>query len=72
MLLPDLEFTDLRGCSMVVTTSTPEALQQLIARDIEVHAELVKAPGLVPQQPDLGFTIPEIGLKVTGICFGIC
>ena len=34
---------------MEVTTSTPEALQQLIARDIKVHAELVKAAGLVPQ-----------------------
>ena len=34
---------------MEVTTSTPEALQQLIARDIKVHAELVKASGLVPQ-----------------------
>lgn len=31
------------------TTSTPEALQQLIARDAEVHAELVKTAGLVPQ-----------------------
>lgn len=34
---------------MEVTTSTPEALQQMIARDIKVHAELVKASGLVPQ-----------------------
>ncbi len=34
---------------MEVTTSTPEALQALIARDIKVHAELVKASGLVPQ-----------------------
>ena len=34
---------------MEVTTSTPEALQQTIARDIKVHAELVKASGLVPQ-----------------------
>ena len=49
MLLPDLEFIDLRGCVKAVTTSTPEALQQLIARDIEVHAELVKAAVLVPQ-----------------------
>ncbi len=34
---------------MEVTTGSPEALQQLIARDIRVHAELVKASGLVPQ-----------------------
>ena len=32
-----------------VSTSTPEELQRLIARDIKVHAELVKAAGLVPQ-----------------------
>lgn len=32
-----------------VATSTPEELQQLIARDIKLHAELAKAAGLVPQ-----------------------
>jgi tripartite-type tricarboxylate transporter receptor subunit TctC len=32
-----------------VATSTPEELQQLIAHDIRLHAELVKAAGLVPQ-----------------------
>jgi tripartite-type tricarboxylate transporter receptor subunit TctC len=32
-----------------VATSTPEELQQLIASDIKLHAELVKAAGLVPQ-----------------------
>ncbi len=32
-----------------ISTSTPEDLQQLIARDIKLHAELVKAAGLVPQ-----------------------
>ncbi len=32
-----------------VATSTPEELQQLIARDIKLHAELVMAAGLVPQ-----------------------
>jgi tripartite-type tricarboxylate transporter receptor subunit TctC len=32
-----------------VATSTPEELQQLIARDIKLHAELVSAAGLVPQ-----------------------
>ncbi|MFT3953238.1 MAG: tripartite tricarboxylate transporter substrate-binding protein [Piscinibacter sp.] len=32
-----------------VAPSTPEELQALIARDIKLHAELVKAAGLVPQ-----------------------
>lgn len=32
-----------------VDTSTPEELQQLIAHDIKLHADLVKAAGLVPQ-----------------------
>lgn len=32
-----------------VAPSTPEELQQLIARDIKLHAELVKAAGLVAQ-----------------------
>ena len=32
-----------------VATSTPEELQLLIAHDIKLHAELVKAAGLVPQ-----------------------
>ena len=32
-----------------VSTSTPEEVQKMIARDIKVHAELVKASGLVPQ-----------------------
>lgn len=32
-----------------VATSTPEELQALIARDIKLHAELVKAAGMVPQ-----------------------
>ena len=32
-----------------VATSTPEDVQRLIARDIKVHAELVKAAGLVLQ-----------------------
>lgn len=32
-----------------VATSTPEDVLRLIARDIKVHAELVKAAGLVPQ-----------------------
>ncbi len=34
---------------MEVATSSPEELQQLIAHDIKLHAELVKAAGLVPQ-----------------------
>ena len=32
-----------------VATSSPEELQRLIARDIQLHAELVKSAGLVPQ-----------------------
>jgi tripartite-type tricarboxylate transporter receptor subunit TctC len=32
-----------------ISTSTPEDLQRLIARDIKLHAELVKAAGLTPQ-----------------------
>ena len=32
-----------------VSTSTPEEVQKLITSDIKVHAELVKAAGLVPQ-----------------------
>ena len=32
-----------------VALTTPEELQRLIARDIKLHAELVKAAGLVPQ-----------------------
>lgn len=32
-----------------VSTSTPEDVQRLIARDIKLHAELVKAAGLIPQ-----------------------
>lgn len=32
-----------------VATSSPEELQALIARDISLHAELVKAAGMVPQ-----------------------
>ena len=34
---------------MEVSTSTPEELQRVIARDLKVHAELVKAAGLTPQ-----------------------
>lgn len=32
-----------------VATSTPEELQSLIAQELKLHAELVKAAGLVPQ-----------------------
>lgn len=32
-----------------VSTSTPEDVQRLITRDIKIHADLVKAAGLVPQ-----------------------
>jgi tripartite-type tricarboxylate transporter receptor subunit TctC len=34
---------------MEVSPSTPEELQRMIARDIKLHAELVKAAGLTPQ-----------------------
>ena len=34
---------------MEVAASTPEELGRLIARDIKLHAELVKAAGLIPQ-----------------------
>jgi tripartite-type tricarboxylate transporter receptor subunit TctC len=34
---------------MEVAASTPEELRQLMARDLKLHAELVKAAGLVPQ-----------------------
>ena len=45
---PELK-AKLAESGMEVTTSSPEDLQKLIARDIKVHAELVKAAGLVPQ-----------------------
>ena len=53
-LLADKAFdADLRAklaeSGIEVATSTPEELQQLIARDIKLHAALVKAAGLVPQ-----------------------
>jgi tripartite-type tricarboxylate transporter receptor subunit TctC len=32
-----------------VSTSSPEEVQRMITRDIKIHAELVKAAGLVPQ-----------------------
>ena len=34
---------------MEVSASTPEELRQMMARDLKLHAELVKAAGLVPQ-----------------------
>jgi tripartite-type tricarboxylate transporter receptor subunit TctC len=34
---------------MEVAASTPEELRQMMARDLKLHAELVKAAGLVPQ-----------------------
>jgi tripartite-type tricarboxylate transporter receptor subunit TctC len=34
---------------MEVAPSSPEELQRTIAADIKLHAELVKAAGLVPQ-----------------------
>ena len=41
--------TKLAESGMEVSTGTPEDVQRLIARDIKVHAELVKAAGLTPQ-----------------------
>lgn len=45
--------TDLRNrlaeSGIEVSTSSPEDVQRLIAKDIKIHAELVKAAGLVPQ-----------------------
>ena len=32
-----------------VATSTPDELKRLISQDIKVHADLVKASGLVPR-----------------------
>jgi tripartite-type tricarboxylate transporter receptor subunit TctC len=41
--------TKLAEIGMDVAPGGPEDLQRLIARDIKIHAELVKAAGLVPQ-----------------------
>ena len=41
--------TKLAENGMEVAASTPEELGLLIARDIKLHAELVKAAGLIPQ-----------------------
>ena len=45
--------TDLRNrlaeSGIEVATSSPEDVQRLIAKDIKLHAELIKAAGLVPQ-----------------------
>ena len=41
--------TKLAENGMEVAASTPEELGRLIARDIKLHAELVKAAGLIPQ-----------------------
>jgi tripartite-type tricarboxylate transporter receptor subunit TctC len=41
--------TRLADSGIEVAPSTPEELQSLIARDLKLHAELVKAAGLVPQ-----------------------
>jgi tripartite-type tricarboxylate transporter receptor subunit TctC len=45
--------TDLRAklaeSGMEVAPSSPEELQRIIARDIKLHAELVKAAGITPQ-----------------------
>jgi tripartite-type tricarboxylate transporter receptor subunit TctC len=41
--------TKLAESGIEVSTSSPEEARALIARDIKLHAELVKAAGLVPQ-----------------------
>jgi tripartite-type tricarboxylate transporter receptor subunit TctC len=41
--------TKLADSGIDVSTSSPEEVQRLIAADIKLHAELVKAAGLVPQ-----------------------
>ena len=45
---PELK-AKLAESGMEVAASTPEELQRLIARDLKLHAELVKAAGLAPQ-----------------------
>ena len=45
---PELR-TRLGDLGIEVATSTPEELQSLIAQELKLHAELVKAAGLVPQ-----------------------
>ena len=41
--------TKLAESGIEVATSTPDEMKRLISQDIKVHAELVKAAGLVPQ-----------------------
>jgi tripartite-type tricarboxylate transporter receptor subunit TctC len=45
---PELK-SKLAQSGIEVATSTPEELQRLITREIKLHAELVKAAGLIPQ-----------------------
>ena len=45
---PELK-AELAESGKEVATSTPEDVQRLIARDIKLHAELVKASGMPPQ-----------------------
>lgn len=48
MLDPELK-AKLAESGIEVATCTPEEVQRLIARDIKLHAELVKASGMTPQ-----------------------
>lgn len=48
MLDPELK-AKLAESGIEVATRTPEEVQRLIARDIKLHAELVKASGMTPQ-----------------------
>lgn len=48
MLDPELK-AKLAESGIEVATRTLEEVQRLIARDIKLHAELVKASGMTPQ-----------------------
>ena len=49
VLASDEVRTQLRAAGMDVAPTTPEQFKQIIADEIKIHAELVKAAGLVPQ-----------------------
>ena len=49
ILATDEVKTQLRAAGMDVAPTTPEQFKQIISDEIKIHAELVKAAGLVPQ-----------------------
>ena len=49
ILLRDDIRQQLQDVGMEVAPTTPEQFQQTIAQEISLHAQLVKAAGLVPQ-----------------------